>query len=243
MIRVAPLLFAALFFVAADGQTLVYVSNSGSKYHRENCSALRRSKIEISLSEAIHSGYGPCQMCSPPVLDNTPSEKNAPEEILRSHDRGLYRVNTAGLTNTRAADTSQMIQAEVIDHVDGDTVRVRISNPPDELRAVETIRMLGVDTPETVHPQKPVEDFGKAASDYTKERLLGRSVLLAFDWDLRDRYGRLLAYIYNEEGCFNAELIRRGYSFAYTRYTFQFAQEFRALEQNARREKWGLWAD
>jgi micrococcal nuclease len=126
--------------------------------------------------------------------------------------------------------------------VDGDTVRVRIASPPEGLNVVETIRLLGVDTPETVHPNRPVEAFGREASDFTKSRLLGKRVYLAFDWDLRDRYGRLLAYIYtSDRGCFNAELIREGYGHAYTRYPFQFMEEFRALETEARRTKRGLW--
>jgi micrococcal nuclease len=151
-------------------------------------------------------------------------------------------VNTASPANSAAADISRMLRAEVVDHVDGDTVRVRIPNPPAGLGAVETIRLIGVDTPETVHPSRPVEFFGKEASGFTRDRLLDQTVYLAFDWDLRDRYGRLLAYIYTAGGrCFNAELIREGYGHAYTRFTFQFMDEFRALEQEARREQRGLW--
>jgi micrococcal nuclease len=137
-----------------------------------------------------------------------------------------------------------MVPAEVIDHVDGDTVRVRIPHAPEQVGAVETIRLIGVDTPETVHPSRPVERFGREASDFTRRGLLGKSVYLAFDWDLRDRYGRLLAYIYTGEGrCFNALIIREGYGFAYTRFPFQFMEEFRSLEQEARAEKRGLWND
>jgi micrococcal nuclease len=134
-----------------------------------------------------------------------------------------------------------MVRAEVVGHVDGDTVRVRIANPPPELKVVETIRLIGVDTPETVHPNRPVERFGREASDFTKARLLNTRVRLAFDWDLRDRYGRLLAYIYSGGECFNALLIREGYAHAYTRFTFQFMDEFRALEHEAREERRGLW--
>jgi micrococcal nuclease len=135
-----------------------------------------------------------------------------------------------------------MVRAEVVDHVDGDTIRVRIPSPPGELNIVETIRLIGVDTPETVHPNRPVERFGKEASAFTRQALLNKTVYLAFDWDLRDRYGRLLAYIYTADGdCFNAVLIRQGYGHAYTRYPFQFMEEFRALEQDARTAKRGLW--
>jgi micrococcal nuclease len=156
----------------------------------------------------------------------------------------LYRVHIANLTSAAAADISRMVPAEVIDHVDGDTVRVRIANPPEGLGVVETIRMLGVDTPETVHPSRAPERFGKEASAFTRSRLLGKGVYLAFDWDLRDHYGRLLAYIYTGDGgCFNADIIREGYGHAYTSYPFQFMDEFRRLEQDARNGKRGLWGN
>jgi len=156
----------------------------------------------------------------------------------------LYRVNKIGLKKSFEANTDLMLKARVIKHVDGDTVRVQIPNPPVELKRVETIRLLGVDTPETVHPNKVVQYFGKEASNFTMSKLLDQDVFLAFDWDLRDRYGRLLAYIYTDSGdCFNAVLIREGFGHAYVRYPFQFIQEFKSLEQNARRQKRGLWAD
>jgi micrococcal nuclease len=236
-------MFAALFLAAgalllsqaAGGETTVYVTNSGKKYHRENCRSLRRSKIALPLEDAAKSGYGPCSICNPPEFSGTDTAGGGGE---------LYRVNAASLSNSGAADISLMIKAEVVGHVDGDTVRVRIPNPPAGLGAVETIRLIGVDTPETVHPSRPVEAFGKEASDFTKSRLLNKLVYLAFDWDLRDRYGRLLAYIYTADGrCFNAGLVSEGYGHAYTRFAFQFMDEFRALEQEARREQRGLWGE
>lgn len=138
----------------------------------------------------------------------------------------------------------KLLPVKVVENVDGDTVKVSIYAPPAGLMELETIRMIGVDTPETVHPQKPVERFGKEASDFTKNQLLGKTVFLAFDWDLRDKYGRLLAYIYLPDGaCHNAELIRAGYAHAYTEYAFQFVEEFRDLERYARENQKGLWGD
>jgi micrococcal nuclease len=239
LIAGALILAVAGFLLAQtpeEGLT-VYVTNSGEKYHRENCRSLARSKIALPLADAVKSGYGPCSTCKPPELSGMAAE-------TAGDGRELYRVNAAALKSSAAGDMSRMIQAEVVDHVDGDTVRVRISNPPQGLGAVETIRLIGVDTPETVHPSRPVEAFGKEASDFTKARLLDQPVRLAFDWDLRDRYGRLLAYIYTADGrCFNARLVSEGYGHAYTRFSFQFMDEFRALEQEARGEKRGLWGD
>jgi micrococcal nuclease len=245
---------AGLFlFLGADADTTVYVTNSGTKYHRDGCSSLRRSKIAVTLADAIDSGYAPCGICRPPVSSGGTGGQSSAEpgvhQSAETESAVLYRVNVAGLENSAAADTGLMLRAEVVDHVDGDTVRVRIERPPPGLGVVETIRLLGVDTPETAHPRRPVERFGKAASDFTKARLLNKKVYLAFDWDLRDRYGRLLAYIYAADtdgtapACFNAVLIREGYAHAYTRFAFQFAGEFRALEQEARRKKRGLWGE
>ena len=137
-----------------------------------------------------------------------------------------------------------MLRAKVTGHVDGDTVKVNIDNPTEDLSRLEKIRMIGVDTPETVHPQKPVEYFGKKASEFTKKRLLHKTVYLAFDWNLRGKYGRLLAYIYLADGtCHNAEIIKQGYGHAYTVFPFQFLDEFRKLEREAREKRRGLWGD
>jgi micrococcal nuclease len=231
---ITPMAILCLILLgSADATTTVYVTKSGKKYHLDGCSSLSNSKVAITLQDAVKSGYTPCSICKPPEFSDSGQGRN---------QAALYRVNTSGLTRSSEAQVSRMVKAEVVNHVDGDTVRVRIPNPPPELKVLETIRMLGVDTPETVHPNKPVQRFGKEASAFTKERLLGKPVYLAFDWDLRDRYGRLLAYIYTEDGrCFNATLIREGFGHAYLSFPFQFIDEFKALEEDARNRKRGLW--
>ena len=157
---------------------------------------------------------------------------------------GLYRLNSERLSSYMEADTRKMLRAKVTRAVDGYTVDVEFENPPAALKKTERIRLIGVDTPETVHPKKLVEHFGKQASNFTKEALLGKRGYIAFDWELRDRYGRLLCYIYTSPGvCHNAELIRRGYGFAYTSFSFRFKDEFVKLGQDARNSKLGLWAD
>ena len=231
--RALLILLALVFFLSAGPDETVYVTNSGTRYHLDGCTSLRTSQIAVTLLDAVRSGYLACAVCRPPVLQAIPEGFSYVE---------LYRVNMAGLGSSAAADTSRMLRAEVIGHIDGDTVRVRIESPPPPLRVVETIRFIGVDTPETVAPNRPVEHFGLEASEFTRSHLFGKNVFLAFDWDLRDRYGRLLAYIYTEEGrCFNAMLIQEGYGHAYLRFPFQFMEEFRGLEQEARRGQRGLW--
>jgi micrococcal nuclease len=94
----------------------------------------------------------------------------------------------------------------VADVVDGDTIEVAVAGRR------ETVRLLGVDTPETLHPHRPVECFGPEASAFTHSRLLGRTVRLTFDRVRRDRYGRLLAYVEVDGRRFNDVLLAGGYA-------------------------------
>ncbi len=229
------LVFAALVSTYSEDST-VYITKTGSKYHTATCSYLKSSKIPISLSEAAKRGYTPCSRCNAPTLSSGPLQSSS------INSQGIYRVNVANWTSCKDADISKMVQAEVVKHVDGDTVHVAIPNPPEGIQPYEKIRMIGVDTPETVHPNKQVEYFGKEASNFTKSRLLNKTVYLAFDWNLRDKYNRLLAYIFLPDGsCHNADIVREGYGHAYTRFPFQFLEEFRALERYVRENMRGLW--
>jgi micrococcal nuclease len=106
----------------------------------------------------------------------------------------------------------------------------------------ERVRLIGVDTPETKHPQKPVEYFGREAYLFTKEMVDGKEARFEFDRQKRDRYGRLLAYVYLLDGTFlNAEIIKQGYGFAYTKFPFKYMEEFRRYEREAREKRKGLW--
>lgn len=124
--------------------------------------------------------------------------------------------------------------------IDGDTIAVETSG------GQVSIRLIGVDTPETVHPSKPVEYYGKEASQFTANLLKGEKVYLVTDPSQgnTDKYGRTLAYAYRApDGLFvNAEIIRQGYGHAYTQYPFKYVQEFRQLEGFARQAEKGLWA-
>jgi micrococcal nuclease len=127
----------------------------------------------------------------------------------------------------------------VIRVIDGDTIVVTPN---------EKVRLIGVDTPETVHPNKVVQCFGKDAKEFTRTMVESKSIRLVFDEANRgrnhkDRYGRTLAYVYFDDGTMlNAELIRRGYAHAYTRFPFHHVVEFRQLERIARSQAVGLWS-
>jgi micrococcal nuclease len=141
--------------------------------------------------------------------------------------------------NAPAVPAAREERAVVLRAVDGDTLEVAIGG------RTEKIRLIGVDTPESVHPKKPVEYYGKEASIFLR-RLVGRKrVVLRDDAEARnrDRYGRLLRYVFLENGTLvNAEIIRRGYGHAYVKYPFSRMEEFRDLERQARRRGLGLWA-
>jgi len=124
--------------------------------------------------------------------------------------------------------------------VDGDTFWVA-----DGSEKGLKIRLIGVNTPETVHPQKPVEYYGREASDYVKSILTGSKVKLQFDVNRTDRYGRTLAYVYLKDGTFlNADLIIKGYGQAMTvPPNVKYSEKFVELERKAREEKVGLWKE
>jgi len=129
--------------------------------------------------------------------------------------------------------------ASVVRVVDGDTVAVRLG------RREETVRLIGIDTPETVDPRSPVARFGEEASARTKALLpAGTGVRLVADVEARDRYDRLLAYVYRDDGTFvNLALVEDGYASVLT-YPPNVAHqsEFTAAAARARDEGRGLWS-
>ena len=125
--------------------------------------------------------------------------------------------------------------------VDGDTIKVRMNDK------IETIRLIGIDTPETVHPSKPVQCFGREASNKTKGLLTGKKVRVEKDESQgeRDKYGRLLAYVFLENGTnVNTALISDGFAYEYTyNVPYKYQSEFKKAESDAKLNKRGLWAD
>lgn len=120
--------------------------------------------------------------------------------------------------------------------VDGDTVEVQLDG------AEEDVRYIGVDTPETVKPDTPVQCFGPQASAFNHRLVEGRRVRLVFGAERRDVYGRLLAYVYLDGRFVNAELVRRGLARTLTiPPNDRFAGQLKRLEIAAARAGRGLW--
>jgi micrococcal nuclease len=127
----------------------------------------------------------------------------------------------------------------VVKVVDGDTIHVLIGS------GREKVRYIGVDTPETKDPRRPVQCFGEQASQFNARLVGGERVRLQRDVEERDRYGRLLAYVHRlRDGLFvNAELARLGYAQPLTiAPNVRYAERFAALAREAREAGRGLWS-
>lgn len=126
----------------------------------------------------------------------------------------------------------------VVEAIDGDTIVVK------EGGEERTVRLLGVDTPETKDPRRAVQCFGHEASKYTKSLVTGRAVRLVIDpaEGDKDKYGRLLRYVYFEDGTMlNDRLVYEGYAFAYEKFPTARTEVLKKMEKDARDNNRGLW--
>ncbi len=149
----------------------------------------------------------------------------------------LFSFILIGLTGCQTAKNTT---PATVDHViDGDTIKVTIGNQ------TETIRLLLIDTPESVHPTKPVQPFGKEASNYLKEMLPnGTKIELEYDVNKHDKYDRLLAYIWLDGKMMNEVLVEKG--FARVAYIYEpntkYETRLKKVEETAKKEKIGIWS-
>lgn len=131
--------------------------------------------------------------------------------------------------------------AQVIKVVDGDTITVSINGITD------TIRVIGLNTPETVDPRKGVECFGLEASSFAKQTLSGKTVYLESDASQseRDKYGRLLRFVFLEDNSdYGKRSIEEGFGYEYTYdLPYRYQSEYKKAQQIAQTNKKGLWAD
>lgn len=140
----------------------------------------------------------------------------------------------------QVAEQSQPGLYRVTTFTDGDTISVDMNG------TTEKVRMIGVDTPETHDPRKSVQCFGEAASNFTKSLIGDNRVRLEVDPTNtnRDRYNRLLRYVYLPDGrLVNAEIIKQGFGFAYVYFPFEKLDEFKNYQRQAENDKLGLWGD
>jgi micrococcal nuclease len=170
---------------------------------------------------------------------------------LPTHHNSRFRPDAVAVAGNTAAHLRTYHDKSFKVHViDGDTLDIDVR---DEVlgKDVTRIRLWGVDTPETVGPNTPKQHFGPEAARFTKDLCIDKTVRLelAKGHKTRDRYGRLLAYVFiaptagKREVCLNIELIRQGYGYADPRFAHPRKVEFRNLQRLARKNRVGLWAD
>lgn len=164
------------------------------------------------------------------------------EKFDKNYERSFYFENCEKdpVTQTSASSSTSTQLFDVVDTSDGDTIIISKDCKP------VTVRLIGIDTPETVDPRKPVQCFGKEASEYTKKNLKGKKVQIETDetQDTYDKYGRLLGYVILEDGTnFNERLVEEGYAHEYTYKTpYKYQKEFKETQAHAKESQRGLWA-
>ncbi len=200
------------------------------------------NKEVASVSGGVNSG----------VVENNQADKIVENSVSKEENNDKAKV--IPIDPTVAVEIKESISAtvkedvtrdeewfNVVKVVDGDTLAVNING------VAETIRIIGINTPETVDPRKPVECFGKEASDKAKSILEGKKIRLEADpgQGERDKYDRLLRYIFLEdETDFGKIMIEDGFAYEYTYNTpYKYQAEYKEAEKSARENKRGLWAD
>lgn len=161
--------------------------------------------------------------------------RSATRTATRSSTQTPIPTSNTGITKPADAEAVQVVRV-----VDGDTVDVLIDEQTVRLR------LIGIDTPESVDPRKPVQCFGVEASNYTKTLLLNQTVYLERDVTQGeyDVYDRLLVYVWiDDTTLFNQKIIADGYAFEYTyRIPYRYQNLFKAAQQSARSTSTGLWS-
>lgn len=176
------------------------------------------------------------------VQSNIESPKIEIPEVLnteiKSKDDTLIKDSV--VTDTKTINENNAKYYSIVSVVDGDTAKVNIDGK------TVTLRLIGLDTPETVDPRKPVQCFGVEASNKAKELLSGKKVKIEKDSTQGelDKYGRTLAYIYLEDGLFyNKYMIEQGYAHEYTYdLPYKYQTEFKNAQKEAQSKKLGLWS-
>lgn len=127
---------------------------------------------------------------------------------------------------------------KVVSVVDGDTFKIIYEGKE------EKVRLIGIDTPESVHPDKSKNiEYGTQVSNYVKELIQKKEVRLEFDVSQRDKYGRLLAYVYLENNeMLNEKLLKEGYAKISTYPpNVKYVEHFTKIQEESRKNKVGLW--
>lgn len=164
--------------------------------------------------------------------------QKVPQDLTTQKTQKPSSLSVKGGTNVPSEDYSTGIVTHV---TDGDTFDIMINGNKSR------VRMLGINTPESVDPRRPVECFGREASNYLKSLIDNKQIRLEKDPNKpdTDEYGRLLRYVFLGDTNIGEVMIRNGYAYEYTYKSEQYVyqKQFKQSEKLARENKRGLWAD
>lgn len=193
-----------------------------------------------NIKKIVLFGFGAFVLLVVIILIVPSSDK---KEEIQTTESSVPSVSPAVGSKTTVKATQKPQESgvyAVVKVVDGDTLDLNINGK------VERVRLIGMNTPETVDPRKPVECFGKEASNRAKGLLTGKSVKIEADpnGDTRDKYDRLLLYIFLSDGTnFAKKMIMEGYAYEYTYDSpYKYQAEFKEAQRYAEQNKLGLWA-
>jgi micrococcal nuclease len=141
------------------------------------------------------------------------------------------------IQNEQERDSSVQESGLVTAVYDGDTIKVRFKNKQER-----KVRMIGIDAPEIGNLREEVKYRAQMAKRFAFFYLYRKTVKLSYDWEIEDKYGRLLAYIWTEkQGLFNKFILSEGFAVAYLNFPFKYKEEFIEAEREARKLEKGLW--
>ncbi|HNY17677.1 MAG TPA: thermonuclease family protein [Treponemataceae bacterium] len=226
-VAVACVLAALLAVSCAADDSGLFVTKTGTKYHLGSCKALSKSKIPITLEDAIARGYTPCELCHPPAPHG-----DVPGTAASDSAATPGAVATSGAASSanvpfESRETPFTLEGTVVSVTDGDTVVVLSGNEQCK------IRLNGIDCPE--HNQA----YGQKAKEYTASLIAGKAVSVTVTD--RDRYGRFIGEIVLDGASVNASIVEAGYAWQYREYSKD--ANLARLEREAREAKRGLWQD
>ena len=224
-------IFSSLF--SSSSENLANNSENSEKFS-ENLAKSTKTSQETAENQKnlIISSQKSTVANTDDAIKSLLANNEEPAKSLLSNTEEPIKTDSAKIAQTQNKKLYQILEV-----VDGDTVKIS---------EIGTLRLIGIDTPETKDPRKVVQCFGKEASENAKKLLSGQKVWLEFDESKSktDKYGRTLAYIFREDGYFyNLEAVKNGFAHSYREYPHPKLDEFNLAEKQAREGKIGFWAD
>ena len=195
----------------------------------------RNQKEEIKTNE--ENTIGNTNIANDGISDEIKNASIIAEEKANNVSISTNGENKENGKTVQGIIPNGKVEAKVLRVVDGDTLKIQIAYKDYK------VRLLGVDTPESVSPKKEKNTKeGKIASEYTKKNLEGKDIILEFDVSPYDRYGRLLAYVYVDGICYNEKLLEEGYAkVMMISPNVKNSKYYRQIEKQAKENNAGFW--